>query len=154
MDRLDKIYQNPKFKEIMSKIEDIEKDRIYCKHDIAHSMDVARIAYITALEDGLSIKKDIIYAAALLHDLGRGVNYQNHVGESVKIAEEILSQSDFTGEEIEKILRAVNLHSQNDGNGLLGVIQKADKLSRLCFACKSIDTCKWSKEELNIKIKC
>ncbi len=152
MERVDKIYNHHKFKEIMSKITDAEKGRIYCLHGVEHAFDVARIAYIIALEKSLQIKKDVIYACALLHDLGRGVDYHNHTPKSIEMADEILYDCDFSEEEVIKIKEAINLHGEEDGDGLLGIIQRADKLSRLCFNCKSIDTCKWSTEELNMNI--
>ena len=37
-----------------------EKSRIFCKHDLQHSLDVARIAYILNLEADLKIEKEII----------------------------------------------------------------------------------------------
>lgn len=152
MDRVDKIYNHHKFKEIMSKITDVENGRIYCLHGVEHSFDVARIAYIMSLEKGFNIKKDVIYACALLHDLGRGVNYHNHTPKSVELSDEILRDCDFGENEILQIKNAINVHGDENGNGLLGIIQRADKLSRLCFNCKSIDTCKWKREELNMNI--
>ncbi len=152
MDRADKIYNHPTYKKIMQKIADTEKDRIYCLHGVEHSFDVARIAYIIALENGIKIKKDIIYAASLLHDLGRGVDYHNHTPKSIELADEILHDCDFGEDEISQIINAIDLHGEENGNGLLGIIQKADKVSRLCLNCKSIDTCKWKKEELNMNI--
>ena len=46
---------------------------------MSHLMDVARIAYITCLEQNLGIEKDVIYGAAILHDIGKYAQYdQRH----------------------------------------------------------------------------
>ena len=52
-----------------------EKERIFCRHGMEHLLDVARIAYITNLEEGLGIEKDVIYAAGLLHDVIEDTDY-------------------------------------------------------------------------------
>ena len=36
-----------------------------------HFLDVARLAWIAGLEQGLGLDKEIVYAAALLHDIGK-----------------------------------------------------------------------------------
>ena len=50
----------------MSDLAKKEEDRIFCIHDIEHCLDVARISYILAFENGIKIDKDIVYGAALL----------------------------------------------------------------------------------------
>lgn len=74
--QLDSEYQN-----LLSEIEDLKKERVYCKHDLAHFMDVARIASLIWIEEGSSVElnKDIIYAAALLHDIGRVIEYNEGI---------------------------------------------------------------------------
>ena len=59
----------------MEQIRVLEQDRIFCRHDTTHFLDVARIAYIENLENGLGLAKEEIYAAALLHDIGRHLQY-------------------------------------------------------------------------------
>ncbi|MBR5270651.1 MAG: HD domain-containing protein [Clostridia bacterium] len=152
MKRINKIYHHPLYQEIMDKISQLEKDRIYCLHGVEHAMDVARIAYIINLEENASLDKEIIYATALLHDLGRGINYEKHAQQSVLLAQKILPDCDFCNDEIEQIIGAINIHGEDKSIGLSGIIQRADKLSRLCYNCESIDTCKWKKEELNLEI--
>ena len=152
MKRINKIYNHPLYKEIMDKISQLEKGRIYCLHGVEHAMDVARIAYIINLEENTHIDKEIIYATSLLHDLGRGINYENHAQQSVLLAKKILPDCDFCENETEQIINAISIHGDDKSMGLSGIIQRADKLSRLCYNCKSIDTCKWKKEELNMEI--
>ena len=78
----------------MSDLAKKEEERIFCIHDIEHCLDVARISYILALENDIKIDKDIVYGAALLHDIGRAISVENHEIESVKTASDILAVAD------------------------------------------------------------
>lgn len=40
---------------------ELEKNRAYCRHDLEHFLNTARIAWIFALEKGLSPEKEQIY---------------------------------------------------------------------------------------------
>ena len=41
-----------------------------------HFLDVARIATLMAADEGLARDRDLLYAAALLHDIGRVEQYK------------------------------------------------------------------------------
>ena len=157
MDRIDKIYNLEIYIRELKLIENDEKDRIYCKHDIEHFLDVSRVAYMINLEEKLGYDKEIIYAIGLLHDIGRHKEYEsglNHHIASVAIAEDILEQVGFSNEEIEVICGAIDNHRNEDcTNKLHEIIYKADKITRKCYACGSIDTCKWSDNKKNTKIE-
>ncbi|MGN0395668.1 MAG: HD domain-containing protein, partial [Coprococcus sp.] len=71
MDKINAILNNHEYRSYINKIKENETDRRFCCHGIEHCLDVARIAYIINLEEKLDIKKELIYAAALLHDIGR-----------------------------------------------------------------------------------
>ncbi|MDE6895781.1 MAG: HD domain-containing protein, partial [Lachnospiraceae bacterium] len=71
MERIRKLVLHPLFQEQAAFLKDAEKDRIFCRHSIEHLLDVARIMYIYNLEDGCGLNRELIYAAALLHDIGR-----------------------------------------------------------------------------------
>ena len=79
MHRINCITQNQKFKEYIRKNELQEIDRKFCHHDMEHFLDVARIAYIKVLESNLKIEKYIIYATALLHDIGSIIIYNSYL---------------------------------------------------------------------------
>lgn len=71
----------------------MEHDREFCCHQITHLLDVARIAYIKNLEAGLGIDKELIYTAAILHDIGKALQYTDKIPHEIageKIAGEIL----------------------------------------------------------------
>ena len=65
MDRIDKILKHNLFLENLQKIEAAEADRCFCRHDMAHFLDVARIGMIINLEESLEIPGELIYGAAL-----------------------------------------------------------------------------------------
>ncbi|MDI3508137.1 MAG: uncharacterized protein PWP55_329 [Clostridiales bacterium] len=147
MERVDKILQHPKYIEYMQRIATDEKDRIFCRHDLQHAIDVARIAYILVLENKLIMKKDMIYATALLHDIGRWKEYEEsaeHAEASAELAAEILADCGFDAEEREFMLKAIRDHrkSGTQSTFLSSIIYKSDKMSRLCIDCDARDQCK------------
>ena len=64
MERVNGILKDPLYRTCLSKIALFERDRIFCGHDMAHFLDVARLAYIFNLEENLGIEKEEIYTAA------------------------------------------------------------------------------------------
>ena len=51
MKRIDQILSHPVFREQFALLQEAEKDRIFCRHTMEHFLDVARLAYIRALEE-------------------------------------------------------------------------------------------------------
>ncbi|MDP4144640.1 MAG: HD domain-containing protein [Bacillota bacterium] len=158
MKRIDKILQNKDYNKYIKKIKKFEKDREFCKHNMKHFLDVCRIAYITSLEEELGIEKELIYAAGLLHDVGRWKQYKEsipHEVASAELAMDILMDSGFSICEAESIKHAILNHRKGDGSKdtLSDIIYKADKLSRNCFCCKQEQNCNWSLEKKNLTIK-
>lgn len=163
MDRINAIIQHPLYQEYYKKLENREKDRIFCRHQMEHLLDVARIAYISSMEQGLGIEKELIYAAALLHDIGKYEQYENgipHEIASAEVAEQILkdlsgpAEDGFSGKEIRQILSAIRNH-RDPGKArepLERLIYQSDKLSRNCFACPAEKQCNWEEEKKNRKI--
>lgn len=155
MERVNNIFKHKIYQQEMKKIDCFELDRIYCKHGVEHQLDVARMAYITALEQKSSIEKEVIYAAALLHDIGRGMQYETkiaHEKASVALAETILPECGFSEKETSEILNAIGSHREKDKESLSGlakIIYDGDKKSRNCFLCKSAATCYWSEDKKN-----
>ncbi|WP_233439844.1 HD domain-containing protein [Clostridium tagluense] len=156
-DKINIIIENRSFQYNLKKIENLEKQREFCKHDMPHFLDVARLMYIISLENTLNIPQYMIYATALLHDIGRGEEYENgtaHDTASVKIASEILKQCSYDIEEIDEIIEAIGNHRNNTEklNSLSYILYKCDKLSRNCANCRAIYDCKWPVEKKNLKI--
>lgn len=158
MRRVNNIIRNPKYRSCLAEIASYEAERKFCRHTLEHSLDTARIMYITALENGLNFSKDMIYAAALLHDTGRAAEYKTdipHDTASAEFAGEILDECGFSESETETIVSAVLCHrTRSDGSfkSLGELLCFADKKSRLCFACAVKDECYWSDEKKNGEI--
>ena len=114
MERIDKI--RPSFMEMAhGTAKEAEKDRIFCKHGIEHLLDVARIAYIENLEQNCGVSKEWIYTAALLHDIGRFLQYsKGNIMKAGAELKEILKDCGFKQEE--KGNSFSNYSSQKYGN--------------------------------------
>lgn len=159
MDRVNRILANEKYKMHLEKINAAEETRLFCCHNMGHFLDVARIAMQLNHEEGLGISKEIIYATALLHDIGRHVQYANgtpHEKASVDLAPEIMAECGFDEKEQEGILTAIGNHRNKKIAGeknLSGIIYRADKLSRPCFSCKVEKECDWSKAKKNLYLE-
>lgn len=153
MIRVNKILKNSLFRSCMQEIDEAEKERIFCGHGIEHLLSVARIMHINALEDNIDIDKEIIYASALLHDIGRARAYRlhtDHAAESAEIAGKILEDCDFDKAETDEIIYAVLHHNDSEKSSeLCTLLRTADRLSRNCFACKAYEECNWSENKKN-----
>lgn len=158
MERVDRILRHSEFLKILAQIEAAEAERRFCRHTIQHSLDVARIGLIINLEEGLSISKEWIYAVALLHDIGRALQYQegvDHEQAGVIVAKPILIDCGFAEEEIKVILSAMEHHGSREvapEKNLNGILYRADKASRLCFWCEAREECNWPLEQKNMGI--
>ncbi len=155
MDKVNYILKSLKYNECLTKVRNYEADRIFCKHDLDHFLDVARIAYIMVLEEKLDISKEIVYATALLHDIGRFKQYEDgtpHHEASYKIAEELLKEAGFDYREQNIILEAIIKHRNSDENQFNKIFYRSDKLSRDCYNCKATLLCNWNEEKRNMKI--
>ena len=118
---------------------------------------VKTLAWIMVLEQGLSLQKDIVYGAALLHDLGRYRQYEDgtpHHQASAALAETILPDAGYTADETAMIAAAIGQHgAAADAQGQLArILYDADKLSRNCFQCSAQAECKWLPEKRNTTI--
>ena len=155
MERVNAIINHPVFKRELKKIARQEEKRAYCHHDLGHLLEVSRIAYIMALEEGRKIPPDIIYGAALLHDIGKGAQYEigmSHNKAGRELAEEILRECGYTEEEISGIGEAIEFHSKQPAmplGSLSRILFEADKRSRKCFLCKMQKDCYWPEEQKN-----
>lgn len=159
MKRIDRILFHPKYQYALGQIMDWEQDRQFCRHDIGHFLDVARLAYIHCLEQDVDVKKDVVYAAALLHDIGRYRQYEAgvpHEEASVHLADEILPECSFSEEEQAQIRGAILGHRRRgaeETESLADLLYRADKMSRNCFACASREACDWPADKMNMVIR-
>lgn len=155
MERFNYILNDEKYIYYLNRNKAFEKGRKFCKHNLKHFLDVARIANGINLEENLGFEKEIIYITAILHDIGKSFQYENgtpHEVASYEIAIEFLEKYKFSEEEINLIRQGILGHRDKASIGFAGLIYKADKLSRLCLTCKSKNECNWSEEKKNLRI--
>jgi uncharacterized protein len=159
MKRIDKILNHDLFIKYTQRTKEHEKDRMFCRHDLEHFLSVARIAEILNLKKKLKIKKPYIYAAALLHDVGRFRQYEDgtaHEKASAVLAPKILKDSGFDENETSVIVDAILSHrdkSVAEEESLRGILYRADKLSRSCFACPAQEQCNWKGKKKTKKLR-
>lgn len=159
MKRIDKILNHDLFKECLKKTYAFEEERIFCRHNMEHFLSVARIAQILNLKQKLHIKKAYVYAAALLHDVGRFRQYEDgtpHEKAGGVLAPQILKDCGFTEDETEGIVRAILSHrdsSVEEEKSLRGILYRADKLSRSCYVCPVESECDWKNDKKNLTLR-
>ncbi len=159
MKRIDLLINDPLYNEYMERNAKEEMEPRFCLHDLKHHFDVARITYILVLENndlGYFMKennvssplaaKEVIYAAGLLHDIGKWKEYREGVDHSsygAKLARGILPRAFFNPNEIELIARAIYEHGNisNDMSFLGERLYRADNLSRICNQCQHNSQC-------------
>lgn len=152
-EQITQILNHPLYQECLQKLTIAEQKRIYCKHDLSHFLDTARLAYIYILENNLPYERELIYAAALLHDIGRAYDNSAHDKLSAEIAAQILPECGFSAADIHTITTSILHHRQDEQyNELAHILYLADKKSRNCFACPAQDSCNWSLDKRNTTI--
>lgn len=159
MDRIDKILNHNLFIEQLEKNRAAEAQRCFCRHDMSHFLDVARIGMILNLKEQQGIEEEMIYAAGLLHDIGKHMQYSQgipHEQASAELAPAILRDCGFDEEETGVIIKAILAHRDSasaSAKGLTGILYRADKASRACFACRAEKECDWKGDKKNLTIK-
>ena len=193
MPRVDAIWNHPIYQERYRALQRAERDRVFCGHGLQHFLDVARIAWTVLLERGAAaphtdapsdgdvadgsvavvdtpsskVARDVVYAAALLHDMGRADEYETgepHDIAGTRIAAEILGTVEqdkrFSSDECEQILAAIAHHRTSAGSAsdsfsaaaLADALRYADKAARACYACPARELCNWPDGKKNLMI--
>ena len=179
MERINRIIRHKLYLEYIEKIKLHEKDRIFCKHDTVHFLDVCRLAEIDWLKQQITgakqkdvmcfgkrdegrenafVSREMLYAAGLLHDIGRWQEYEQGIRHEIAssiLAPAILKDCGFTESETKEIVLAVSNHRNSEIKeelSLSGYLYRADKKSRPCFLCEAGKECDWSAEKKNLRI--
>lgn len=165
MKRVELLINDTLYSEYMKRNLEEEKEPKFCQHDFDHHLDVARIAYILVLEHndlnyfvrehGLSGRlagKEVIYAAGLLHDIGKWQEYKSgadHSSFGAKLARDILPRAFFNPSEVDLIARAIYEHRNisKDMSFLGERLHRADNLSRICSSCNFSSQCTKKKNK-------
>ncbi len=151
VERINAIIQNPNYQSWIIANNQAEIGREFCRHGVEHAFDVARIAYGLWVDNGGNpVARDIVYAAALLHDVGRWMEYADpnvdHAEAGADLAAGILAEVGYHPLVAEEILKAIRNHRKESKEGLSQILYQADKLSRPCFLCPVIEQCKWKQK--------
>ncbi len=156
MYRVRKIIVDTQYQDYLARIAAAERERIYCKHDYNHALYVARLAYLIALESGCEQRfevKPLVYAAGLLHDIGRWVQYargEDHCQAAPQLAEPLLLKAGFGREKTGVIIEGIVQHRSPQGSEIGGWLAKADDLSRDCYGCQGRPSCYKAEEMLKL----
>lgn len=157
-ERVNLILKHKKYNQYLALNEAAERDRQFCRHDMVHFLDVARLSVILNLKEEQEVEEELIYGAALLHDIGRHIQYKTgkpHEEAGALLAPEILSGCGFSEEEADVIVQAIAAH-RDPGiagePGLKGLLYRADKMSRSCFTCKAQPQCDWKADKKNLEL--
>ncbi len=151
MDRVNKLLTDHNYLRLLGLNSRAEENRIFCRHSMDHLLAVARLTYLLLLENGETlVDKELAYAAALLHDIGRHEEYSTGVDHALKSAElagPLLLRAGFSVEERDFIGQAIAQHRVKDisppnRSPLSAALSKADQLSRACFACSAKTNCR------------
>ncbi len=213
MPRVDALVRHPRFACDLARLEELERDRPWCRHGLPHLLDVARIMWIAALEHGWAapvgcgvrdvpaggcgaptvaaaadaatdarvacasaatscacgaaappFARDVVYATALLHDMGRVAQYETgepHHAAGQRYARELLGAlagpAHFTASEIDAVACAVGAHRSGGVRTaaapavatLADLLRASDKAARACWSCPARATCCWPPEKMN-----
>lgn len=153
MSRIDRIIQTPQYVDTLKRLQVLETDRIFCHHDMSHFMSVARLMWIEVLEQQLSVDREVVYAAALLHDIGRVAQMEHgipHEQASADLAAQILPYAGYNEQEVRQVTSAILSHRKESTTSTLGrILYQADKRSRDCWCCSASDLCNWPDEKKN-----
>lgn len=153
-----RILKNEYYISQLSQLEELETDRVFCRHNMEHFLSVARITVILCSRSGIVIDDDVVYSAALLHDIGRVEEYRDGIPHDIAsqaTAERVLDEISCPEAEKQQIISLIADHRKN---GLApdtpeAMFGTADKLSRNCFECRARKHCKWKKESMNLEIE-
>ncbi|WP_462332051.1 HD domain-containing protein [Schwartzia sp. (in: firmicutes)] len=155
---VEQILRHPLFRENMQKCFELEKERTFCHHDMVHALNVARICYILVLEERLPYRRELVYSAALLHDIGRTAQYttgESHHAAGARLAGIILKDCGAADEDILLIQQIIKEHCShisaaeaekwktNKPKNLLEAFDLADFWSRSCGDCAVREECYW-----------
>lgn len=169
MKRVELIIRDTDYQKYMKYNMEEELEPKLCLHDFKHHLDVARIAYILVLEhndlnyfikesnlSGKLAAKEVIYAAGLLHDIGKWKEYRegiDHASYGARLAKDILERAFFNPNEVTILCKAIFEHRNisTDMSFLGERLHRADNLSRICSECPELAQCPRAKyKEINV----
>lgn len=173
LDRINAIINNSEYQDWIIANNQAEYGSEYCRHGLEHAFDVARIAYELWLDhQGNPLARDIVYATALLHDIGYWSKFEalqddseenccEHTADlndnqetpfqtAAVLAEDILFDAGYHPAMIAEIQKAILNMETDSKEGLSVILRRANELSRPCFICPMKNKCQ--KEPKNLRL--
>ncbi|MFO8001880.1 MAG: adenylate/guanylate cyclase domain-containing protein [Marinilabilia sp.] len=98
-------------------------------HNVKHTIDVVTQAELIARGEGISEEEVLLVkAAALFHDTGFLISYENHEDNSIELAREVLHGYNFTDEQIAEIVELIRVTHEEaiPRNHLEAILKDAD----------------------------
>jgi len=166
---IDKILSDSRYIEKLNKINDIESERYYCKHDLSHSKEVVRILTALSKSRELNNYEELSAIMGYLHDIGRADDYDLHNKCSSEFARVLLIEYGMGDDSINTICYAIDNHSgrmplndiytyirentieESVNDTWANLLRIADQLSRDCYKCEAASSCRWLPEEKTIE---
>lgn len=159
MKRIGLLLQDSLYNEYLQRNVLEEMEHQFCRHDINHLFAVAQMTFSLMLNnndgeifleetgtDSQAAAKEVIYAAGLLHDIGKWKEYRD--GEdsaacSARLSRAILPRALFTPDEIAIICRAIGEQRNiSKDMSLLGEkLYRGNNLARINSECRCNEEC-------------
>ena len=118
----DTVRNHPRVKVYVRKADEALAEIGYTEHGERHVSLVAHIAYNTLKRLGHPEREAQLAAVAgLLHDIGNGVNREQHAQTGAVMAMQLLTDMGMGDEEIVRIMGAIGNHHENDGDPVSAV---------------------------------
>ena len=118
----DTVRNHPRVKIYVRKADEALAEIGYTEHGERHVSLVAHIAYNILKRLGHAEREAQLAAVAgLLHDIGNGVNREQHAQTGAVMAMQLLTDMGMGDEEIVRIMGAIGNHHENDGDPVSAV---------------------------------
>ena len=127
----DDVRENPRVKVYVRKADEVLAEIGYTEHGERHVGLVARIAFNILKRLGYSEREaELAAIAGYLHDVGNGVNREQHAQTGAVMAMQLLEKMGMPDIEIIRVIGAIGNHHENDGesvNAVAAALILADK---------------------------
>ena len=118
----DEVRENPRVKIYVRKADEALAEIGYTEHGERHVGLVAHIAYNTLKRLGYPEREaELAAIAGYLHDVGNGVNREQHAQTGAVMAMQLLDRMGMPDLEIVRVIGAIGNHHENDGDPVSAV---------------------------------
>ena len=135
----------------MKQVKDLEKNRIYCHHELEHALDVARMAWIAFLENRISGQTLVDYAEEKILRQ-QSTDYDEMAGKSINYRDDLTGKSCSLEQIKDLIYVCALLH--DIGRAAQYETGVHHSVSGLSLAGQIMDECEvpwvWKQEILNV----